>query len=578
MHDPVDYTRIESAAAPAFSVDGKRLFHLRGAGLQQVWVLNLETGRAGPLTAHDEKVGALRRAPTDDRMLYTVDAGGDERHQIWLLEDGQSRALTAEPDVIHGLGAWSPDGLRISLTANDRDAAHYDVLALDLAGGARTRLFEGTHEAVAGAWGPDGRMVAVMDRSTADQRVVVLGPEGPVPLPRTGATRYASLRWDGSALLGLSNAGSLEYMALCRIEVPGGTVTPLFAPAGRDVEAWALSGAGLLATIENDRGFSVLRVGPKDGERPVVALPPGVAADLAWSVDGLCLAFAFSAPARPGGLWLWVSGEARPVWEPGCQLPLRDFDLVGWVGFDDLAIPGWFATPAGTPPDAGWPAVVWVHGGPAMQCRPSFRPDMQALLQQGYAVLMPNVRGSTGYGRAYMDADDVARRLESVHDLAAGRHWLAARPEIDAGRIAVMGQSYGGYMVLAALTEYPALWRCAIDFYGIADFATLLAATGPWRRAHRAAEYGDPVRHRALFDRISPIRHFDRVRVPLLVLHGTRDPRVAIGESEQVVAALQADGRPVTYEVFDYAGHGFVRPDDKDRVYRAVAAFLRAEL
>jgi dipeptidyl aminopeptidase/acylaminoacyl peptidase len=281
---------------------------------------------------------------------------------------------------------------------------------------------------------------------------------------------------------------------------------------------------------------------------------------------------------RPAGLWIWEGDGARPVWEPECSLPLRDFELVAWTSFDGAVVPGWFAVPEGAAPAAGWPAVVWVHGGPAMQARAHFRPDMQALLAQGYAVLMPNVRGSTGYGRVTMDADDVEKRLDSVHDLAAGREWLARRSEIDPERIAVMGQSYGGYMVLAALTEYPALWRCGIDFYGIADFGTLLEGTGPWRRGHRAAEYGDPSRHRALFDRISPIRHVDRVRVPLLVLHGERDPRVGIGESEQVVAALRARGRPVVYETFGYAGHGFIRPDDTVRVYAAVRDFLAAHL
>jgi len=223
---------------------------------------------------------------------------------------------------------------------------------------------------------------------------------------------------------------------------------------------------------------------------------------------------------------------------------------------------------------AGHPAVVWVHGGPAAQARAGFRPDMQALLAQGYAVLMPNVRGSTGYGRAAMESDDRENRLLSVHDLAAGGRWLAAHPGIDPARIAVMGQSYGGYMALAAITEHPELWRAAIDLYGIADFSTLLASTGPWRRAHRADEYGDPVRHRALFDRISPLRHVARIQAPLLVLHGTRDPRVAIGESEQIVAALRARGKPVQYEVFNYAGHGFIRPDDRVRVFAAVAAHL----
>jgi dipeptidyl aminopeptidase/acylaminoacyl peptidase len=200
------------------------------------------------------------------------------------------------------------------------------------------------------------------------------------------------------------------------------------------------------------------------------------------------------------------------------------------------------------------------------------------LLAQGYAVLLPNVRGSTGQGRRSTESDDVAKRLDSVTDLAHGARWLAARPDIDSARVAVMGQSYGGYMVLAALTEHPELWRCAIDYYGIADFTTLLRDTGPWRVAHRSKEYGDPQRDAALFDRISPIRQVDRIRVPVLVAHGTRDPRVPFGESQQIVTALQERQQRVQFEVFDYAGHGFVRPDDRARIYRAVADFLRKHL
>ena len=135
-----------------------------------------------------------------------------------------------------------------------------------------------------------------------------------------------------------------------------------------------------------------------------------------------------------------------------------------------------------------------MHGGPVGQTRPNFRPDIQMLLAQGFAVLLPNVRGSSGYGRAYTESDDVEQRLDSVTDLAHGRHWLAAHPAIDAERIGIMGQSYGGFMVMSAITEHPELWRAAVNYYGIADFVTLLAGTGAWRRNHRAAEYGDPER------------------------------------------------------------------------------------
>ncbi len=197
------------------------------------------------------------------------------------------------------------------------------------------------------------------------------------------------------------------------------------------------------------------------------------------------------------------------------------------------------------------------------------------LLAQGFAVLMPNVRDSSGYGRAWCESDDREKRLDSVADLVAGRTWLGGQKAIDPRRIGVMGQSYGGFMVLSAMTEYPELWRAAVDYYGIADFATMPAGTGKWRRDHRAAEYGDDPE---LFARISPIHRTRRITAPLLVLHGMRDPRVPIAESEQIVAALHRLGKPVEYRVFDYAGHGFLRPEDRMRAYEAVVRFFRQYL
>ena len=581
--DPKAWARVQAAGASAFSRDGTTLFHLRGAGLAQVWVLDLATGAARQLTHHDERVAFLRRAPTDDRILYGIDAGGDERQQLWLLEGEASRPLTAAPAVIHDFGAWMPAGDAVAYAANDRTEAHLDVCLLPLDAGPHRRLHEGDGMTAVAAASPDGATLAVIaERSSFDMSLwlldVAAGEAREVPRP--GPTRYQSVRWapDGR-LLCLTDAGGRDMLALCRLDPATGVAEALFAPLARDVEAYALSADGaLLATIENDRGHALLRLGPAhDAERPLLTTE-GVAADLAFSPDGTRLAFTLSTPTTPTALWLWEAGATRPLWQPEPPAPPVPFALVSWTSFDGREIPGWFALPPGEAPPAGHPAVVWVHGGPVGQTRASFRSDMQALLAQGYAVLMPNVRGSSGYGRESALSDERERRLDSVTDLARGAAWLAARPDIDAARIAVSGQSYGGYMVLAAITEHPELWRCAIDFYGIADFRTLLAGTGSWRRRHRADEYGDPSRQAELMERISPVTHVDRVAAPLLVLHGIRDPRVPIGESERIVAALRERQRPVRYEVFDYAGHGFVRPDDKARVYAAVADFLAAML
>jgi dipeptidyl aminopeptidase/acylaminoacyl peptidase len=433
---------------------------------------------------------------------------------------------------------------------------------------------------------PDGAKLALLhDRGFGKVSLLLLDiASGDAPV--SGAPgNFQSVRWasDGASLLALTDLGGSEFLRLCRLDPETGTVTVVYEAAERDVDAWAItSDAQLLATVENDRGYAVLRAGPVDGERPTVGgLPRGVVTDLTWSPDGRSLAFSVAAPTEPPSLWLWRDGSARAVWRPDGQPDpdsFVDFELVSWESFDGTRIPGWLALPRGPKPASGYPAIVWVHGGPVGQTRPNFRPDIQMLVAQGFAVLMPNARGSSGYGRAYTESDDVERRLDSVTDLVHGRHWLAAHPAIDGGRIGIMGQSYGGFMVMSALTEHPELWRAAVTYYGIADFVTMLAGTGPWRRNHRAAEYGDPERDAELFGRISPIHRIDRIQVPVLIAHGARDPRVPIGESEQFVTALRERQKKVTYVTFDYAGHGFIRPDDRLRIYRAIADFFATHL
>ncbi|HEX5326369.1 MAG TPA: S9 family peptidase [Acetobacteraceae bacterium] len=590
MPVPQDFARIGAAGAAAFSRDGTRLFHLRGAGLAQVWAMELSGGAARQLTFHDEKVAFLRRSPVDDRLIYGIDRGGDERQQLFLLDpaapDPQPLALTDDPAVIHDFGGWSPDGARIAFAANARDEARFEVFVQDLATGERhcvlSAAAHGAHIVSVAGWRADGgRLAVVVDRGYGDMSVLTVDPTTCETrgFPHHEPANWQSVRWsgDGASLLALTDHGS-NHPRLCRLDPDCGAITVVYEASGRDVEAWAISSdQSRLATTENDRGWSVLRVGATEAERPELAVLRGVLTEPTFSPDGSRLAFTAATPTEPPGLWLIEDGTVRPLYRPDPAAAgiaadsLVEPQLVGWAGLDGRDVPGWLFLPPGPGPH---PAVVWVHGGPVGQARPNFRPDMQMLVAQGFAVLMPNVRGSSGYGRAGCESDDRDRRLDSVADLAAGARWLAAHPAVDGDRIGLMGQSYGGFMVLSAITEYPELWKAAVDYYGIADFVTLLGGTGTWRRAHRAAEYGDPERDAALFARISPIHRVDRVTAPLLVLHGTRDPRVPIDESEQFVAALRERQKPLEYLVFDYAGHGFIRPDDKERAYAAVAAFF----
>jgi dipeptidyl aminopeptidase/acylaminoacyl peptidase len=588
--NPELFVAIGAATAPAFSRDGATLFHLRGPGLPQIWRLDLVTGTERQLTSHNQRIALLRRSPVDDLLIYGIDCGGDERQQLLLINPHEPvpkpRQLASHPGVIHDFGGWSADGTRVTYAANDRNEAHFDVYVQDVASGVRRRVFDGTNLISVVGFRPDGAILALLhNRAFGDMALLFLDLASGEVQTFGSLANFQSVRWasDGSALLALSDVGGSDFMRLCRIQPSTCDISVVYEVSGRDVEAWAIAPDGCtLATVDNDGGYSVLRVGPINAERPVVTdLPPGVVNDLTWSSDSTILAFCATSPTQPPSLWLWREGVARIAWRPAPVPELGEFvtfEPVSWESFDSRRIPGWLALPRSTRPSGGHPAIVWVHGGPVGQTRPNFRPDIQMLLAQGFAVLMPNVRGSSGYGRTYAESDDRGRRLDSVADLAHARHWLAAHPAINPERIGIMGQSYGGFMVMSAITEYPELWHAAVNYYGIADFVTLLAGTGQWRRNHRAAEYGDPECDGELLTRISPIHRVDRICAPVLIAHGKRDPRVPIGESEQFVAALQERRKPVTYVPFDFAGHGFIRSEDRQRIYRAVAHFFTAHL
>ncbi|MEI3599496.1 alpha/beta hydrolase family protein [Oceanobacillus sp. MO10714A] len=217
---------------------------------------------------------------------------------------------------------------------------------------------------------------------------------------------------------------------------------------------------------------------------------------------------------------------------------------------------------------------MYLHGGPESQSRASFNPLLQFLLNQGYAVTAPNFRGSTGYGKSYTHLDDVRKRLDAVKDVVSLVDWLKQDPAIDTSKIALLGGSYGGFLTLAAISHYPDLWAAAIDIVGMSSLRTFIQTTSPWRKRLREIEYGTVEQDGDFFDLIDPLNHADEITAPLLVFHGVNDPRVPIGESEQIVSKLKQRGHPVTYHRMEGEGHKIVKPENEIYVYSLVAAFL----
>jgi dipeptidyl aminopeptidase/acylaminoacyl peptidase len=304
---------------------------------------------------------------------------------------------------------------------------------------------------------------------------------------------------------------------------------------------------------------------------------PGVG-PFAWSPDSRTLAFTYQSPSQHMNVWVYTpdTGELRQVtFAPDGCIPAATYvtpRTIHYPTFDGRRIPALYFTPREG--GSGLPVVVLVHGGPEGQSRPVFNPTVQYFVNRGYAVLLPNVRGSTGYGKAYSHLDDVRRRMDAVRDLAACVDWLVQEGNADRRRIAVMGGSYGGFMTLAAVANYPDLWAAGVDIVGIANFRTFLENTGPFRRRLREAEYGTLEDDGDFLDEISPIHKAGNIRAPMIILHGANDPRVPVGESEQIVRVLKERGVPVEYHRYPDEGHGLVKLENKVHGYTAIGNFL----
>lgn len=586
---------IPAASAPAYAGDG-RLFFLHDAeGSAQVWEIPAGGCAARPRTRHRDAVSHVAGLP-DGGAVFGRDNAGDERMQLHHLPaEGEARALTGAPAVIHGWGAVSPEGGRIAYTANARDPAHTDAWVMDLATGIARCVaeVEGPHELPAWTAEGDALLLASAPRtfeSSLDRVALADGVRTPLT-SHEGDWRHQSPRGrrEGGGFWLLTDRGR-DFLGVA-FQAPGAEPRFLYTPP-HDVEVLQVSpDQSLLAVVVNEGGFSRLRFldAASGAVRAEPWHPQGVIAKVSWAPeghpDGRHVAFDLAGFAFPAGLhraWpdrAWPDhAESAPLLAAPALPGLRQWESITYPTHDGRQIPAFLALPEGDAPAAGWPMLVWVHGGPAAQALPNWRPDLQAVLAMGIGVLVPNVRGSTGYGRAYAALDDREKRLDSVADLAAAHAFLAARPGVDGERIGIMGQSYGGWMVLAATTEYPRLWACGVDFYGIARWKTFFERTGPWRIGHRAAEYGDPARDAALLERLSPLLRAERIACPMLVAQGMTDPRVPPQESAQIVDALERRGVPVEYLTFPDEGHGFTKRENRRRVYRAVLAFLGTHL
>ncbi len=578
----------------AFDVDaqGRILAGYDGSGTVQLVELRPDGSRV-PLTALP---GAChgRYLPGTRRVVVSHDAGGDERAQLSLLdpdavtepvgEDGLV-PLVHDPAHIHGLVEVLPTG-EVVYTTNRRNGVDFDLVVRRVQDGTETVLYDGGGMVGGAAVSHDGTRALMTrpGRPALSSQVLLLAGDTTTELTDAGEhARYLGPQWlpRGEAAVLTTDSGR-DHLGVARLDVGNGELTWLVTDDEHDVTARLSPDGETLLVVTDDDGTSRLAVHDVDGTfRHAVGLPAelrgGVADFLAvprWSPDGTGLAITWTDPATPADVLLVDAARGRSGVVASSRGPLEDLDLVAPTSHgvptpDGETVPCFVYAPA----QPSGSSVTIVHGGPEGQSVRAFSPIVQALVGAGHTVLVPNVRGSVGYGKRWYSLDDVERRLDSVADLAA-LHAYLPRLGLDPARAALWGGSYGGYMVLAGLAFQPGLWAAGVDIVGISSLVTFLENTSPYRRAHREREYGSLERDRAFLERASPLTRIGDVRAPLFVIHGANDPRVPLSEAEQVAAAVRANGVEVEMVVYDDEGHGLAKRANRLDAYPRAVAFL----
>jgi dipeptidyl aminopeptidase/acylaminoacyl peptidase len=592
------YLNVRGAGNAQLSPDGSELLFLTTTtGQAQLWTAPVRAD--GPATPRQITFGANRVqfaqwSPDGRWIAYGTDRGGNERTQFFLLSpDGtRERELTPSDDFFRLFSGWSPAGSRIAYVSNERNGNDFDLYVMDLDAegrpGAPRMVMQGAGNLGVEAWRPDGEAIVLSQgRGEADNDLFLLDLRtqklDTLFMPGQMSS-YRSIEWtpDGEGFFVATNH-EREFSGLAHVHVADRSIHWMQQPR-HDVEQVALSPDGrLLAYTVNEDGFSRLIIRDLPGQRdlPQLDLPGGVIGGLDWAEDANRLAIGVSGPGLPGDVWVYDAAAGRTV--RATESTLAGLDPAAFIApqpvtipsFDGESIYGLLYLPRGAQGRRP-PVVMMLHGGPTSQARPGFDPVKQYLLARGYAVLDLNFRGSTGYGQRFTQLDNKRLRPNAVRDMQAAVEYLRQRSDVDGTRVAAMGGSYGGYMTLAAVAQLPEYFQAGVDFVGVANWISGLEDASPQLRNSDRIEYGDitNAEDRAFFTQISPLSYAGDIRSPLLVVHGANDPRVPVGEADQIVRAVRHRRGDVEYLRFPDEGHGIARLQNRITAYQRIARFL----
>lgn len=587
---------IGSCSGPSFSPDGARITFVSDmSGTPQVWTVPVAGGWPELVTALDDQVRAVEWSPDGAWLACATAPGGGMNQQVCIVRsDGTGmRRLTAGGAETNQLGRWTEDGRSLVISSNQRNPAAMDPYLVEIASGVWRRVLESPGVGTLtvsrdGRWAVHARRVNrgdgdcyLIDLATGAERLLT-------PHDGPGTFTDAQFSPDGRTIyLIADDRRDLTYFARITLDMDG-TPGPIELIAERpdaELQEFALNDdsdtAALLWNVSgrNELAYVDLRA---NTQAPGPALPTEIASGLTFTKDGSRLAMTLSGSAAPPDIWVLERATGRMTQVTRSPHPGVDFrtmvrpELVRFPAHDGLELSGWLYRPHGFV--APGPCVLNFHGGPEGQERPIFKSLFQALLAQGIAVLAPNVRGSSGFGKRFVNLDNGALRFDGIRDITACVSYVVDAGIADPKRIGILGGSYGGYMVMAGMTEYPDLFAAGANLYGVVNFETFFAQTEPWMAAISKVKYGDPETEVDLLRRLSPIHKIDRVVAPILVLHGANDTNVPVVEAEQVVENLARRGIPVEYILFPDEGHGFTKTANRIRSTVAITRWFTQHL
>ncbi len=588
--DIATFMKIGSCNSPGIGADGSIFFMSSMSGAPQLYRLT-DDGWPYQLTVFQDGIDWYELSHDGTQAVVGASVGGSEQTQLYLLNTrtGEIRPLTDNSAVQYGGPTWRKDGTGFYFRSNEEKSGDFRIYYNDLAAGKITKVFDMQGTNFVAGLSPDEKYLLILhtfSNSNNDLYLINLNTgHADLLTPHQDEARYDSPQMmpDNKTVYLISNANKDGIMKRARLDIPTKKIDFLDLDSRWTIDALSMSdNRKFMVWLTNEEGYSKMYLQDMEKQTPLPVPPMEGLISKAVVNDNGNLLFAFTSPTRTQDIWFWnwqrpelkmMTHSIYSGIDPEIFLPPR---LIKYKSFDGLKIPAFLYLP----PDYDGrpiPFIIHAHGGPESQFRPYFQRNFQYLLQNGYGILAPNIRGSSGYGREYQSLDDYKNRLNSIKDIKAGVDYLIENKFTRQGMIGIRGASYGGYVVLAAITEYPDLFAAAVDEVGIANFTSFLTNTKDYRRHLREAEYG-PLDDTAFLASISPIHKASRIKSPLLVIHGANDPRVPISEARQIIEAIRNQGGVVDSLIFPDEGHGIAKQSNNITAYQQMVRFFEKYL